>query len=57
MLEMTLGRFGDKRLECVGGALLAAMQRKRTLCLHRLAKDRKQARQFSQFLATGGVVA
>jgi hypothetical protein len=55
MLEMTLGRFGDKRLECVGGALLAAMQRKRTLCLHRLAKDRKQARQFSQFLANPAV--
>jgi hypothetical protein len=39
----------------VGSALLASMQRKRTLCLHRLAKDRNQARQFSQFLANAAV--
>jgi hypothetical protein len=52
MYEATLGRFGDKRLECVGGALLQAMQRKRTMCLHRLAKDRKQSLQFGNFLAS-----
>lgn len=55
--EATLGRFGDKRLECVGGALLAAMQRKRTMCVHRLAKDRKQALQFGYFLASPRVSA
>ena len=50
MIGMGLGRFGDKRLECVGGALLDAMQRQRTLCVHRLAKDRNQAIQFGRFL-------
>jgi hypothetical protein len=51
MVGMELGRFGDARLACVGGALLAAMQRQRTLCVHRLAKDRNQAIQFGRFLA------
>jgi Transposase DDE domain len=51
MIEARLGRFGDKRLACVGEALLAAIQRKRTLCVHRLAKDRNQAIQFGRFLA------
>lgn len=55
MIEAQLGRFGDKRLACVGGALLTAMQRKRTLCLHRLAKDRNQAIQFGRFLANRAV--
>jgi hypothetical protein len=55
MIEARLGRFGDKRLACVGGALLAAMQRKRTLCVHRLAKDRNQAIQFGRFLANRAV--
>lgn len=55
MIEAQLGRFGDKRLACVGGALLAAMQRKRTLCVHRLAKDRNQAIQFGRFLANRAV--
>jgi len=50
MIGAELGRFGDRRLACVGGALLAAMQRKRTLCVHRLAKDRNQAIQFGRFL-------
>jgi hypothetical protein len=46
----TLGGFNDARLERVGAALLAAMQRHRTLCVHRLARDRNQAIQFGRFL-------
>jgi hypothetical protein len=46
----TLGGFNDARLERVGAALLAAMERHRTLCVHRLAKDRNQAIQFGRFL-------
>jgi hypothetical protein len=57
MSEVSLGGFGDKRLECVGGALLAAMQSKRTLCVHRLAKDRNQTIQFGRFLAHPAVTA
>jgi hypothetical protein len=50
-----LGRFGDKRLACVGGLLLAAMQRKRTFCLHRLGQSRNQTLRFGQFLANPAV--
>jgi len=57
MHEASLGRFGDKRLACVGGALLAAMQSKRTMCVHRLASDRNQAIQFGRFLANPAVTA
>ena len=39
------------------GALLDAMQRQRTLCVHRLAKDRNQAIQFGRFLANPAVTA
>ena len=55
MIGAQLGRFGDKRLACVGGALLSAMQRQRTLCVHRLAKDRNQAIQFGRFLSNPAV--
>ena len=48
MIEAELGRFRNQRLACVGVALLAAMQSKRTLCVHRLAKDRNQAIQFGR---------
>ena len=51
MLGESLGRFGDARLERVGTALASSMQRNRTMCLHRLAKDRREARQFGAFLA------
>ena len=57
MIGADLGRFGDKRLACVGRALLDAMQRQRTLCVHRLAKDRNQAIQFGRFLANPAVTA
>lgn len=50
MKDVGLGRFGDKRLAAVGDTLLAAMQKHRTLCLHRLAEDRNQAIQFGRFL-------
>ena len=50
MLGTSIGRFGDRRLECVGMALADAMQRQRTLCVHRLARDRNQAMQFVRFL-------
>jgi len=56
MIEAELRRFGDKRLACAGGALLAAMQRKRTFCA-RLGKDRNQAIQFGRFLANPAVTA
>jgi Transposase DDE domain len=55
MIGADLGRFGDKRLGCVGAALLDAMERRRTLCVHRLAKDRNQAIQFGRFLANPAV--
>ena len=57
MIGAELGRFGDKRLARVGGTLLAAMQRKRTFCVHRLAKDRNQAIQFGRFLANPAVTS
>ena len=57
MTEAGLARFGDKRLGCVGGALLAAMQRKRTMCAHRLAGTRNQPIQFGRFLANPAVTA
>lgn len=55
MIGVSLGGFGDKRLACVGEALLAAMQRQRTLCLHRLAGDRNEALRFGRFLANPAV--
>jgi|SRR5665213_1422864 len=57
MVEAAVGGFGDRRLAEVGGALLAAVQSKRTMCLHRLAKDRNQAVQFGRFLANPAVTA
>ncbi len=51
MQAFSLGSFGDARREQVGSALVASMQHNRTMCLHRLAKDRSQARQFGAFLA------
>jgi hypothetical protein len=53
--ETALGRFGDKRRAKEGAALLRAVQRKRTLCVHRLAEDRKQERRFGEFLANPAV--
>lgn len=50
-----LGRFGDARLSCVGGTLLAAMQAKRTMCVHALARCRSEARQFQRFLDNDAV--
>ena len=55
MMEASLGRFGDARRENVGNALLAAVGQRRTLCVHRLAKDRNQAIQFGRFLANPAV--
>ena len=39
----------------IGAILLDAVQRKRTLCLHRLAKDRNPAIRFHNFLANPAV--
>jgi hypothetical protein len=50
MAQPQLGRFGDRRLASVGDSLLAAMQKQRTMCLHALAENRSQARQFHRFL-------
>lgn len=55
MIGESLGRFGDRRLERVGTALLAAMQRQRTACVHRLAKDRNEALRFGRFLENSAV--
>jgi len=55
MQAFSLGNFGDARLERVGSALVASMQHNRTMCLHRLAKNRREARQFGTFLANPGV--
>jgi hypothetical protein len=53
--ETALGRFGDKRRAKEGAALLSAVQRKQTLCVRRLAEDRKQERRFGEFLANPAV--
>lgn len=50
-----LGRFGDARLSRVGGTLLAAMQAKRTMCVHVLGQCRSQSRQFQRFLDNDAV--
>jgi len=55
MDQPQLGRFGDRRLAAVGDLLLAAMQKHRTMCLHALAENRGQARQFHRFLDNAGV--
>ena len=55
MVEASLGRFGDRRLARVGSALPASMRSERTLCLPRLAKDRRQFVQFGRFVANPAV--
>ena len=57
MKQDDLGGFGDERLRKTGAKLLAAMQHRPTMCLHALAEDRKQTRQFGQFLANPAVSA
>jgi hypothetical protein len=51
----TLGRFGDARRQRVGDALLDAVQQHRTICLHRMAKDRDEYLRFDRFLANPAV--
>ena len=55
MDQPQLGRFGDRRLASIGDSLLAAMQKRRSMCLHVLAEDRSQARQFHRFLDSESV--
>lgn len=55
MAQGALGGFGHKKRAALGTTLLAAMEAKRTLCLHRLAEDRNQANCFSNFLASPAV--
>jgi len=50
VVAVGVGGFGDTRLACVGAALLASMQTRRTLCLHRLGGNRNRTRRFSRFL-------
>src|SRR5664279_1373331 len=50
MNQPQLGHFGDRRLAATGNALLAAMQRKQTMCLNELAGDSKETRRFNEFL-------
>jgi hypothetical protein len=55
MDQTQLGSFGDQRLAVVGGALLEAMHRKRSMCLRELADGRNQELQFSRFLDNSAV--
>ena len=55
MAQLVLGGFGHKKRAELGAILLDAVQRKRTLCLHRLAEDRNQAVRFGNFLANPAV--
>ena len=57
MVQKSLGRFGEKRLEDVGVALLSAMVGARTSQTHLLGKDRKQTKRFECFLANPRVTA
>jgi hypothetical protein len=57
MDKVSLGCFGDERLAARGAALLAAVESKRTLCLHRLGDDRNQTLSFGAFLANPAVSA
>lgn len=50
MAVVGLGRFGDRRLAATGVALLTAMEKEATMCLHALAEDRNQRRRFTDFL-------
>ncbi len=50
MDQACLGGFGDRRLTVTGEALLGAMQREQTMCLHALAKSRSERRRFADFL-------
>lgn len=50
MPEYRLGRFGDRRLAETANALLEAMQKQQTMCLHALADSREQKRRFNDFL-------
>ncbi|HVB68972.1 MAG TPA: IS4 family transposase [Acetobacteraceae bacterium] len=50
MVEACLGRFGDHRLAATGAALLGAVQREQTMCLHALAHSRAERRRFTDFL-------
>ena len=55
MKDTALGGFGDKRRADLGAVLLDAVERKRTLCIHRLAESRNQAIQFNNFLSNPAV--
>ena len=55
MHEAALGGFGDMRRAAVGTVLLNAVQSKRTLCIHRLAKSRNQTLQFNNFPSNSAV--
>ena len=50
MPEYPLGRFGDRRLAETANALLEAMQKQQTMCLHALADSREQQRRFNDLL-------
>jgi len=57
MARDRLGGFGDRRLAATGAALLAAMRKAPTMCLHALAEDRNERRRFTDFLDNPGVLA
>ena len=55
MAQGTLGGFGHKKRAETGALLLDAVTTKRTLCPHRLAKDRNQAIRVGNFLSNSAV--
>jgi hypothetical protein len=50
MHQPQLGRFGNRRLAATADALLAAMEKQRSMCLHVLGRDRDETRRFNDFL-------
>ena len=50
MHQPQLGRFGNRRLAATADALLEAMEKERSMCLHVLGKDRDETRRFGDFL-------
>lgn len=55
MAQDRLGGFGDRRLAATGAALLEAMRKAPTMCLHALPEDRNERRRFTDFLDNPGV--
>jgi hypothetical protein len=51
MERVTLGKFGDKRLEKVGNLLYDCILEKNCVSLRKIAKDRAMEVRFGRFLS------